>query len=477
MYRYLLRLATCALLLTTACRQQVIVYECDDAGLAMDASPDGGSLDARSPDSGGLDAGLPADTGVPIDSGTPDTGMPDTGVCDPFCFTGLSVSQQVLNVQELATLSPQVDAAPGVQWTTRIDIAEVVGERPSNRPAMAATDAEMDLSVNGTEVNFRVFDVVPWFFETKFTITVHVREVGRAFEQTLSTQITVRGNVIISSGSSGGAVYAVGSDGRPATGGGRFEDGALLDLLVTAPRSMQLSSDGTLLVQDDDGSPRRIKRFELTGPDTLDSELEYVDANQEPLFRGGDTTYAFTELADGRVVFPEYAFAGPSGDPKSRIMVWNSSGQFERSIWAPSPRETWRAAAESPDGKVLVADRNLDAIIRYDPSTWTQDGMFLDQLPDSPAGLLATSQALYIGGSGFIVTAPWTGGRSVITGLPNSTASWHTLAEYEGGRLLAARATQNSVTNVAVIENRSFVRWFRQAGGPVIIPYGVVYLR
>lgn len=473
MYRHLFRLATCVLLTTAACRQQVVVYEFPDASNVLDAGQDS--------DAGLVDTGLPVDTGV-VDSGLPDAtvrdvGTPDTGACDPFCLTGLSVSQATVDVQEVAVISPQVDAAPGVQWTTRIDVQEITNSRAPGRPSLAATDAEIELAVAGTSAaNFRVFNVVPWFFETKFMVTVHAREVGRAFELSLSTEITVRGNVLMSSGT-GGRVYAVGSDGRPATGGGRFENGTLLSLLVSAPRSMWLSDDGTLLVHDDDGSPKRIKRFELKGPDSLLSELQYLDGNQQPLFRSGSLTYGMTQLSDGRVIFPEYSFAGPSNDPKSRLMIWGGDGQFDRSIWAPSPSETWRAVAQTPDGELLVADRGAEAIERYDPATWLADGTFLDQLPGSPAGLLATADALFIGGADFIVTAPWAGGRAAISGLPSSSASWQAFTAYEGGRVLAARATQNSTGNVAVIENRSFVRWFRQAGGPIISPYGLVYLR
>lgn len=458
--------------MASACRQQVVVYECDDAS----HSPvDGGPVDRDAGEDAGLDAAQDAGS---LDGEAPDTGELDAGGCDPFCFTAVQVSQDRVNVGEVATLTPVVEAAAGVQWTTRVDPMEVVAQRPPQRPAFAASDAVIQLQLSGTtQAGFVVQDVVPWFFETRFAIRVHVREVGRAFELSQTVEVVVRGNVLMSGGTEG-RVYGLGSDGRPATGGGRFSGGILLSQLVEAPRAMVLGKDGQLLVHDDTPPSARIKRFELTGPDILAGALDYQDGNQDSLFRNGSPTYGFTQLPDGSTVFPEYSFAGPSNDPKSVLIVWNTAGQLDRKVWAPSPNEEWRSAVTDPDGKVLVVDRAQQIVARYDPATWLPDGIIVDQLSGPPSALFAGEDALYIGGFNFITEASWTtGGRAAISGLPGSSSSWRSITSMGGGRLLAARDTQSDTQNIAIIEGRQFQGWFRQPGGPVLQPISLVYLR
>ena len=462
----------CLLLLAaSACRQQVVVYECVDASHA-----DAADAGSTTMDSGGLDA-EPMDSG-PADVGPGDSGQPiDSGACDPFCFTGVDVSASVVDVGEFATLTPIVNAANGVQWTVRLDLSEVVAERPVGRPVFATGDAEVLLETTGSSAaQFRVFNVAPWFFETRFIITVHVREVGRAVEQSQTVEVVVRGNVLMSTGAEG-RIYAMGSDGLPATGGGVYANGTLISQFVQAPRSMVLSRDGSLLVHDESMNLPRIKRFTLTGADVLADELEYTDGSQNSLFRFGSTTYAMAELPDGSVVFPEYAFSGPSGAPKSRLMVWDANGSFVREVWAPSPEEDWRTAATAPNGHLVVVDREGRSATRYDPSTWQPAGLILDQLSGTPYGLHGTDDALYIGGSNYLLEASWAGGgRAAVSGLPGSSFIWRGMTGYEGGRLLCARDSQTDDTNIALIEDRQFVRWFRKPGGPVTTPFSLVYL-
>lgn len=454
-----------ALLLVTACRQQVVVYECPDAEAHPDAAP---AADAGFADAGPTDA-------AQADGGPGDAGEIDAGACDPFCFTGLDVSADTIDVREPVTFTPQVEAAPGVQWTVAVD--DLVFERPAGRPALVPTEVTFELTSTDTDATFVMRSVPPWFFETTARVTVHVREVGRAVEQSLTATVVVRGNTLMATGAEG-HVYAVASDGRPATDGGGSPDGALLDQLVVTPRAMRLSSAGELLVVDEGASPARILRVALTGKDVLLGELEYLDGDSAPILRSGaSTVYGFTELPDGRVVMPEYAFAGASSAPKSRLLVWGADGQFEREVWAPSPNEDWRSVDTTPDGDLVVADRDADVLTRVDPSTWLLDGLFLDVLPDTPFTLHSTPDALYVGGIGYILEVAWGGGRAAVGGLPGSSSSWRALAGLGDGRLLAARDLQSSTNNLALIEGRQFDRYFREDGGPVLQVWGLVYLR
>jgi hypothetical protein len=468
-------LAVVTLGLLVGCRQQVVVQDCDDAGHATEDSGTPGS-DAGTPDTGGAIDGGAQDAGG-LDGGAEDGGPPDGGGCDPLCLTSVQVSAAVTDVRAPVTLTPVVDAAPGVTWTVAVDPAQIRAERGAGRPPLRPSDAPVDATTVGAAVNFQVLDVAPWFFETRFVIPVTVRDGASGFTATLDATVVVRGNVLLSGGTEG-SVYAVASDGRPATLMGQYTNGALLEQLVSTPRALRLLPAGTLLVYDEGATPPRLNRFELTGKDVLLGALQHLDGQGMSLFSGEQNpAYGYAVLQDGRVVYPEYHFAGPSNEPKSRLMAWKPDRTFDRSVWAAGPEPEWRSTAPTPDGKVLVLDRS-GVVTRYDPTSWLPDGVFVDQLPGSGSTVQATPSAAYVGGYNFILEVSWSGGRAAISGLPGSSAFWRGIVPYEGGRLLAIRDTQATDGNVALIEGRQFVRFFRAPNaGPVISPVGIEYLR
>ena len=451
----------------TGCRQEVVASPCADGH--ADATP---TTDATSPG----DASAADSQGM--DTGSSDAGTDDAApLCEPFCLRGVTVSAAVIDVKEAVTLTPVLDAAGSGPW--EITAPSWRAERGAGRPALVPAELTVSVTPAATQVSFVVEEVPPWFFETTFVVTVRVRDVRSGFSDSLEVSVKVRGNVLLAAGSEG-KVYAVASDGRPAAGvRSRFTDGALLEQLVVTPRSLQLASDGTLLVHDEGATPPRIGRFELTGKDVSVGDLQYRDAQAMGVFLNEqNAAYGLALLPDGRAVYPEHHFAGPSNEPKSRLMVWRADGTFERSVWAPSPEEEWRGAAATPDGKVVVADRGLDVITRYDPATWLPDGTLVDRLPGVVYSVEPTAQALYVTGYQFIWEVGWTAGRAAITDLPGTASAWRGITAYEGGQLLAIRDTQDTATNVVVIEGRRFVRYFRVANaGPVTSPSAIEYLR
>ena len=461
-----------ALWLSAGCRQQLVVYECDDGG---HAATDGGAAaaDAELADAG--DAGTP-DSGAE-DSGPIDAGAPDSGACVPFCLTSVQASHAVANVREVVTLTPVVDAAAGVAWSAAVVVDQIQGLRAPGRPALGISDAPIDVTSTGATLTFRVLDVAPWVLETRFVVPVTVRDTASGFSATQTVEILVRGNVVLSTGTDG-RVVAVASDGRPASLMGQYPDGVLLDLLVSTPRGLRMLDDGTLLVYDEGATPPRISRFELTGKDVGLPELQYQDQGVSLFTNEQNPAFGFAALPDGRLVYPEYHFSGPSGEPKSRLMFWNADRTFDRSVWAPGPMEEWRSSAPTPDGKVIVVDRGPDVISRFDPATGLADGTFVDQLPGTPYSVHATARAAYVTGYEYILEVPWGGGRAAISGLPGSSTIWRGITAIEGGRLLAIRDSQTSSGNVAIIEDRQFVAFFRAQGvGPVISPWGIEYLK
>lgn len=448
------------------CRQEVVASACGDAHAETDAMADASPGDAGSTDAQGMDAGA-------SDAAAEDA-MPS---CEPFCLLSVTVSAPVADVKEAVTLTPVLDAIGSGPW--EISAPSWRAERAPGRPAVVPAELTVSVSASATQVTFVVQEVPPWFFETTFIVTVRVRDAASGFTDSLEAAVKIRGNVLLSGGVDG-KVYAVASDGRPAAGvGGRLADGALLDQLVETPRAMQLLADGTLLVHDEAARPPRIGRFELTGKDVSVGELQYRDGQGMSVFHNEqNAAYGLALLPDGRAIYPEYHFAGASNEPKSRLMVWRADGTFERSVWAPSSTEQWRGATTAPDGKVLVADRGLDVVTRYDPTTWLPDGTVVDMLPDAAYAVEATERALYVTGYQFIWEVGWAAGRAAIADLPGSSSTWRGITAYEGGRLLAIRDTQDAATNVVLIEGRRFVRYFRVANaGPVISPSAIEYLR
>jgi hypothetical protein len=449
------------------CRQEVVASACGDGHVDVDATADASPPgDAGSPDTQGAD------------TGTSDAGLADAAPrCEPFCLRGVTVSADVVDVKEAVTLTPVLDTSGS--GPREVTAPTWRAERGTGRPALVPAELNVSVSASATQVTFVVQEVPPWFFETTFVVTVQVRDVGSGFTDTVEASVKVRGNVLLSGGADG-KVYAVASDGRPAGGiGGRFADGALLEQLVVTPRSLQLLPDGTLLVHDEGATPPRIGRFELTGKDVSLADLQYRDGQGMAVFSNEqNAAYGLALLPDGRAVYPEHHFAGVSNEPKSRLMVWRADGTFERSVWAPSSEEEWRGATTTPDGKVVVADRGLDVITRYDPATWLPDGTLVDRLPGIVYAVEPTAQALYVTGYQFIWEVGWAAGRAAITDLPGAASAWRGITAYEGGRLLAIRDTQDTATNVVLIEGRRFVRYFRVASaGPVMSPSAIEYLR
>ena len=492
----------------------------DAAAAATDTGPeaDGGlgadsghaPVDAASPVDVGLpaDAGLPADTGQPapdaaspVDAGTPptDSGVAhdagheadagflprDSGVgpCQglPYCLLQVTAVPSVVDAREAAALEPVVVNPSGVALTYRVDVAQVTTQRASGRPELDMRDVTFDFVATPTGGSFQVTEVWPWFMETTFRLRLYAKGPGAGDPEVFAdVSVLVRGNVVIANGS-GGKVHAVASDGLPATGGGAHQNGQLISQLVHSPRAMRLLSDGSLLVYDDGIAPKRLLRFEMSGADIRLQEFDHTDAMGASIIRtGAEMVYGLTELPDGRIVLPEYKWAGPSGQPKSRILVWNADGTFDRRISAPTPAERWLGVEVGPGSTVLLVDRDGQQVTEYDTTTWTPTGTFVGNLTGDPVTIRAADGGdYYIGGYGFVLQVTPGGGQAAVSGLaPSTSMSYRAIVPYEGGRVLAAKATQVSSGNVALIEGRRFSRWFRaENAGPPLNPYGIEYLR
>lgn len=397
-----------------------------------------------------------------------------------YCLRGFTPSVVVIKVRETAAVTVVVDNPMGLTLQYSVEPTMIRARRPAGRPALVMADVQLEATISQNGVlSFRVLDVPPWFFTTGFEVPVRVKGPSSGdVELTAFAEVKVVGNTVFASGTEG-TIYAVASDGRPATRDGSYPTGQLIEQLVEDTRAILLLKDGSLLVYEDGVSPKRLLKFGLTGPDALLDTFDFRDVNQDPLIKSGAVIpYNIAELPDGRIVVTEYQFAGISGTPKSRLLVWKADGTFDRAVSAPGPDEQWRAVTYGPNDEVLVADRDLMKIVRYDPSTWLPAGDFLDTLPSAPHGLMATPEGdVYVGGSGYALQVRG-GGRMAIVDLPSSSIAWRNFAPYGAGRVVAANDVQTASGNIAIFDDARFDGYLRpmNAGGRVTAVWGVAFL-
>jgi hypothetical protein len=353
-------------------------------------------------------------------------------------------------------------------------VAGITGERQPGRPPFLPSDLNITAESAGQTASLRIDDVPPYFFETVLSVPVVVE--SEALELRMRARVRIRGNVVISTGRDG-RVLGVASDGRPATGGGGYPEGELVTALDD-PRAILLLSDGTLLVHDHGADPKRLERVRLVEGAPLLPPFQYRDGDSNPLFRPSSVAFfGMTQLPDGRVVVPEYQFAGVSSDPKSRLMVWDAAGTFLRSVWAPSPMEDWRSVARGAWGDVLVADVELEQVTSVDAMTLQARGAWLDSVPADLAGLHGGDEVL-VGGDGFVLEVQADGTRQEVRGLPGDIPVWRAFTRYEGGRVLAANGAASATLNLALVGDGRFIRDFRtDMNGPFVTIWGLAYLR
>jgi hypothetical protein len=338
--------------LLSACSQEIVVIACD--GHVADAPADAGSRsDAGVFDTGPAPDAAPADAGFEVDAGPrPDAGFdPCSG--KPFCLRALTAAAPVVDVRESAVLTPTIDNPTNTVVRFEVDVAELRLQRTGAGPTVAAGDLVINLGADAAGlVTLRVADVPPWFTETRVTVTLH--GVGPNGERSsVEGEVVVRGNVAFSAGSEG-RVYAVASDGQPATLGGRYAGGILLEALTGSPRALLLSRDGRLVVWDDGPNPNRLLRFDLTGKDVLQRELEHTAMGAPIAREGASNVLDLAELPDGRLVVPEHEFAGPSASPKARALIW---GPTAASSVGSTPRRRTRSGAAPRSGAAICCWR------------------------------------------------------------------------------------------------------------------------
>ena len=276
-------------------------------------------------------------------------------------------------------------------------------------------------------------------------------------------------------------VFAVDSGGRPATGvSNTYPRGLLLDQTVTRPTGLRMSSDGTLLVYDDD-NPARIHRVALDGIEHRLGTFQHLAADlgaAGTIYYDNLGVYQLWELSDGAVAIAD---THTSNTPNPRIMVWNADGTFRRQVLKGDSNQHWYAMAATSEDEWLVAMRDgLEGrVVRVDPNTGiTQDPPFTD---DYSRRLWAvepwTDGRVVVAGENLITLITDSAGVRLVTDLPSTSATWIAATSFDG-KLVVANQHQGEDQNLALIsEGGRFERWLRIGSGPVVAPYGVAYLR
>jgi len=457
------KLPVAAAILLSACAQEIVVLHCD--AVTVDAAP--ASADAVA----NLDTGGSGDA---MDAGVLDAGHdPCRGL--PYCLRAGTATPAVANVNERVSLRATVEGrSAGLVYSAELLSIARRGGRP------AAVRAELGIELQGTPsgASFRVVSVPPWFSESRFLLRLTARGPGSADPpSSTEVEVTIRGNLLMSGGSGGGGVYAMASDGLPATGGGH-PDGKLLEQLVRTPRAMRVLADGSLLVAD--WETKRLLRFEMSGKDVLLGEWARLDGAGAPTIRdGSDIQYGLAVLADGRVALTDYQFAGVSGEPKSHLLLWKADGSFDRRVLAGGPNPRWRAAVEGPMGSVLVADEAGRAVTRLAPPNFEEAGNLADTLPEAATAIGSNGAGdVYVGGVGYLFHLAPGGGRAAVAGLPARTVVYRAIVPYADGGAAVATDTQSRSGNVYLIRGRNFERELRSTNGSgaVINIWGLAYL-
>ncbi|MCA9551529.1 MAG: hypothetical protein KC933_15945 [Myxococcales bacterium] len=453
-------------LLLTACPQPVRTLGPDAGGDSLDGganAPDSGALENPLPDGGQQDAGIEACPG------------------SPFCLT-LTPSKDRVNVGEEAQVTARLSNPEGRPLRITLCDIEPRTERVPGRPALVLSDITYSLVLDDVtgDLKFQVNDVPPFFLATTFHLDVCVTDVGDGGQELqVTVPIHVRGNIVFSAEYNG--VFAVDSGGRPATGvSNTYPRGLLLDQTVTRPTGLRMSSDGTLLVYDDD-NPARIHRVALDGIEHRLGTFQHLAADlgaAGTIYYDNLGVYQLWELSDGAVAIAD---THTSNTPNPRIMVWNADGTFRRQVLNGDSNQHWYAMAATSEDEWLVAMRDgLEGrVVRVDPNTGiTQDPPFTD---DYSRRLWAvepwTDGRVVVAGENLITLITNSNGVRLVTDLPSISATWVAATSFDG-KLVVANQHQGEDQNLALIsEGGRFERWLRIGSGPVVAPYGVAYLR
>lgn len=490
------RLSSLLLLLAlpaiAACGQEIVVVGCDghEDSDATNPRPDAGDGGVTTQDTGADDRGQ-IDSGVAgMDAQGQELG-PDGGV-DPcttggYCLRGLTVSAERANVREPVTFTPMISNPNNVALTFSVRPQEITGTRRANRPAFRLQEITVDLSVDPATgvATFSVTQVPPWFIATTMQIKVYAKGPNANDpEVSASAEVHIRGNTVFTASTIDGVnVYAVASDGRPARAitPGRMR-GELITDNADEPRALLMANDGTLLVYDYGVTPSRILRFELTGENVQIGSFEHSDNMQMPYLSDGNSyPYSLAQLNDGRIATVDYNF---SRQPRSRIVLWNPDGTFNRIITPVDPNIAWSGVGVRENGEILamVRDGSNSRIMRIDPTSGqalTPD--LADTLQNAGRVVLGVPGGdAYAGLDGAVMRVSAGGVKIRISTLPTQPSTyWRALARYADGQILAANDNSSGDSqNIAVIENRDFVRWLRPTGvgGANGSVYGIAYL-
>lgn len=459
-----------------------MVAECDDAH--VDASVDGadagledqGAVDTGEPDLGQTDLGG-MDLGE-IDVGSLDMGGPDMGPMGcanaPYCITALSPDQNEINVRTQASFTPQVMNPGGVALNYWVEEAELSTSRKPGRPELFLSDIELTYVADPStgQVTLMVIDVPTWFMTTTFKVRLNAQGPNAKDPIVFAeAEVTVRGNVLVSGSS---AVYAIASDGLPATSL-NFNNGELIrgTSFVSDPKGIVLSSDGSLLVYSDDSSPPKVSRFEISGENVQLGDFDTMDGNGQPLLTSDGGGVGIVELSDGTVALIDYQF---SRQTETRLVLWSPDGSYLRTL-SPAPSTRWSGLTTDGGPGIIVAEQeSAGRVIRIDPIT----GAVMEVIATDISGIWGIRWApdghIYVGMTGSMLRITPQGGKQMIGMLPTTSFSWRHITPFGEEGILATRNSSSDDLNVVLIRGTRFISQFRAMDlGPVITPAGIVY--
>jgi len=460
-----MRLAPLLLVLLSACGQEVVTPPCNDHDAstlpANDAAP---NTDATA-------TSLDATATQPDASARDDATVTalDAAACAPYCLTGLAASSTLANVREGVTLTPTIDNTTGVPLVFSVRPAELRSTRAMGRPPLVLSEVAISLIVDPSTgvVTFRLTDVPAWFIATTFHVRVYAKgPSGNDPEVFAEADVKIRGNLVFSGEYSDFArVYAVASDGRlPRPSMPTLTRGELITQLARDPAAVLMSKNGTLLVMDVGSTPQRVMRFELTGNDQQLSTFALADAGGTAyLDNSGSYTHSMVELPDGKVVALDHQF---NRSPKSRLVLWNADGTYDRTLPAPDPATVWDGIGLHANGELLLTRFDAGGSVqRIDARTGDLLGVFADNLPNTPRAVLGLrSGVTYVSGDGYVLRIQGLQ-RSLVQALPGgSFAQWWCMVPLEGERILAISEERGDSNIPIVIEGRQFTGRFRAMG-------------
>jgi hypothetical protein len=432
----------------------------DAASTTHDADTAPGDGESSSNDSGPI-----ADGAAPLSDGC----LACTGA--PYCFTTLTPSHVRADVREPVTLIPQI-SNPGRQALSfRVDPSEIKTTRRPQLPPARIADLSLVLVASSTTgiVTFTVNDVPPWYAETTFTIRLHASSATGS-DVCVDASISVRGNTLLAA--SGGGIYAVASDGRPARSV-RLTQGLLVGTpYVELVGSLLVAQDGTLLVADAEygGMMPRLKRFELSGEDVALPAFAATDSQNVPLIPSQSSISSLGQLLDGRVA---------ALLPAQSIVLWHADGSYDRTLVsdALSPWSALAMSASRTANELLLVDRYQ--VTRIDPDTGSILGEVTTQVVDCRSLLSLPTGDIYAGCAGEIDQISPQGVLTKISMIPNpQNSSWGWLGSFSDGRVIASDGSTSDSTGVIIVDQTSWIGFVRaqNSGNATVEVDGLAYL-